>query len=162
LRNLIATVLASPFWSFLSVVVIAWITQGLIAWRERKHAIRQKQLEIYLSTLTSLSKFYTLALQKALDEKKFWDLQRQYIHVMGTLSIMGTADVMVEFETFSDHVFSQFATKEDVDEKQLTKLFSNVTYAMCCDVHGEKFKKKLVNGYLRRRLSCRLPTAIAA
>lgn len=122
--------------------MIAWITQRFIAWRERKHAIRQKQLEIYLSTLTPLSEFYTLALQKALDEKKFWELQRQYIHVMGTLSIMGTADVMVEFNTFSDYVFSQVVTKEEVDEKQLRRLFSNVTYAMCCDVHGEKFKKE--------------------
>ena len=56
---------------------------------------------------------------------------------------MGTADVMVEFNTFSDYVFSQFATKGEVDEKQLRKLFSNVTYAMCCDVHGEKFKKEV-------------------
>ena len=143
MRNLISIVLASPFWSFLSVVVIAWITQRFIAWRERKHAIWQKQLEIYLSTLSPLSEFYTLALQKALDEKKLWELQRQYIHVMGTLGIMGTADVMVEFNTFSDYVFSQFATKEEIDEKQLRKLFSNMTYGMCCDVHGEKFKKEV-------------------
>ena len=143
MRNLILSIFASPLWSFLSVVVIAWITQRFIAWRERKHAIRQKQLEIYLSTLTPLSEFYTLALQKSLDEKKFWELQRQYIHVMGTLSIMGIADVMVEFNTLSDYVFSHFASKEEVNETHLRKLFSNVTYAMCCDVHGEKFKKKV-------------------
>ncbi len=84
-----------------------------------------------------------MALQKALDEKKLWELQRQYIHVMGTLSIMGTADVMVEFNTFSDYVFSQCASKEEVNEKRLRKLFSNVTYAMCCEVHGEQFKKEV-------------------
>lgn len=91
--------------------------------------------------MSPLSELYTLALQKELDENKIWELQRQNINVLGTLSIMGTTDVMVEFNTFSEYVFSQLESKEEVDEKQLRKLFSNVTYAMCCDVHGEEFKK---------------------
>ena len=143
MTNFVSTVLASPFWSFVSVVVIAWVTQKLIAWRERKQSIHQKQLEIYLSTLTPLSEFYSLALQKSSDEKKLWEIYRQHIHIMGTLSIMGTAEVMEQFDSFSDYVFSQFGSKAEVDEKRMRQLFSNVTYAICCDVHGEKFKKEL-------------------
>lgn len=142
MEHFISIILASPFWTFLSVVVIAWMTHTVIASRERKQPIRQKQLEIYLSALAPLSEFYSLSLQKSLDEKKLWTMHCQHIRIMGTLSLVGTADVMQQLDRFSDYVFSQFELKAEVEEKRLRHLFANVTYAMCCDVHGEKFKQQ--------------------
>lgn len=56
------------FWNFLSVVIIALLTQRVIAWREGKKKIKDEQLNIYITTVKPLSDFYMLALEKPSDE----------------------------------------------------------------------------------------------
>lgn len=125
------------FWNFLSVVVIALVTQRLIAWREGKKKLKEEQLDIYLATVKPLSYFYEAALEKPLKTPAS-ELYRQHIEIMSTLSIMGTESVMEAFHNFSEYVFDITLNEKEVEETKLRSLLSEVTALMCCDIHGEK------------------------
>ena len=49
--ELISRVSQWPLWNFLSIVGVVWITQRLIAWRERRTKLADVQREAYLATI---------------------------------------------------------------------------------------------------------------
>src|SRR6266481_5940264 len=71
-----------PLWNFLSVVLIVWITQRVIAWRERRTKLADVQRELYLATIPHLAQFYKLALEQPSKGTDFLELQRQYLEIM--------------------------------------------------------------------------------
>jgi len=126
-------------WNFLSVVLIVWITQRVIAWRERRAKLADVQRELYLATIPHLAEFYKLALGQPSKGTDFLELQRQYFEIMSRFSILGSDAVMQNFTEYTRYVFEHLNSREPVDEATLRRLSSNVTYAMCCDIHSEQY-----------------------
>lgn len=134
--NFIKSIAEWPLWNFLSVVLVVWITQRVIAWRERRKKISDTQMELYLSTVAPLSKLY----KAAITDKSPVDVEEVYresLEIMARLAIYGTNEVMTAFCLFSEYVLAIVREGEALDEKLLRQLYSNVTFHMCCDVHGE-------------------------
>ena len=128
-----------PLWNFLSVVLIVWITQRVIAWRERRAKLADVQRELYLATIPHLAEFYKLALEQPSKGPDFLELQRQYFEIMSRFSILGSSAVMQNFTEYTAYVFEHLDSREPVDEARLRSLSSNVTYAMCCDIHSQRY-----------------------
>jgi len=128
-----------PLWNFLSIVVVVWITQRLIAWRERRTKVADVQREMYLATIPHLAEFYKLALEQPSEGTDFFELQRRYFEIMSRFSILGSSPVMENFTAFATYVFEHLGERKPVDEARLRKLSSDVTYAMCCDIHLEQY-----------------------
>jgi hypothetical protein len=128
-----------PLWNFLSIVAVVWITQRLIAWRERRTKLADVQREAYLATIPHLAEFYKLALEQPTEGTDFLELHRRYFEIMSRFSIIGSSSVMENFTAFATYVFEHLANGKRVDEKRLRQLSSNVTYAMCCDVHSDTY-----------------------
>ena len=128
-----------PLWNFLSIVAVVWITQRLIAWRERRTKLSDVQREAYLATIPHLAEFYKLALEQPREGTDFLELHRRYFEIMSRFSIVGSSPVMENFTAFATYVFEHLAKGERVDGKLLRQLSSNVTYAMCCDVHSDTY-----------------------
>jgi hypothetical protein len=128
-----------PLWNFLSVVLIVWITQRVIAWRERRTKLADVQRELYVATIPHLAEFYKLALEQPNEGTDLLELQRQYFEIMSRFSILGSSEVMQNFTEYTAYVFEHLHSRKRVDEAQLRRLSSNVTYAMCCDIHSERY-----------------------
>jgi hypothetical protein len=88
--SLISQMSQWPLWNFLSVVLVIWITQRVIAWRERRTKLSDVQRELYLSTIPHLAEFYKLALEQPVEGADFLELQRRYFEIMSRFSIMGS------------------------------------------------------------------------
>ena len=131
----------SPFWQFLSVVVIAWLTQRVIAWRERKATVYAKQADIYLSLIPRLAQLYEMALKSSGANGNLPAVNRTHLEIAGVLHVLGTDEVMDTYAAFASHARAVAERKQPTDEATLRQLFSDVTYAMCCRIHGEKYRK---------------------
>jgi len=83
--------------------------------------------------------FYKLALEQPSKGTDFLELQRQYFEIMSRFSILGSSEVMQNFTEYTTYVFQHLKSREPVDEARLRRLSSNVTYAMCCDIHSEPY-----------------------
>jgi hypothetical protein len=127
---------------FPSIVLVVWITQRFIASRERRAKLADVQREMYLATIPHLAEFYKLALEQSTERTDFFELQRRYFEIMSRFSILGSSPVMQNFTIFATYVFEHLGKGERVDG-QLRRLSSNVTYAMCCDIHSEKYNASL-------------------
>ena len=134
-----------PLWSFLSVVLVVLITQRFIATRERRNRIKGTQLELYLSTITPLCDLYQAALDPN-PERDSAKLHRDIFEMAARYSIMGSNAVMETFGKYSTFVITQIQQGTAADERILRKLASNVTCAMCCDIHNEPYREDLSGG----------------
>lgn len=126
-----------PLWNFLSVVLVVWITQRVIAWRERRKKISDTQMELYLTTIEPLSRLYKAAILGPSDVDVA-EIYRESLEIMARISIFGSSPVMTAFCMFSEYVLAIIRDAEPLDEKLLRRLYSEVTYNMCCDVHNER------------------------
>ena len=140
MAELVKWVAQWPIWGFLSLVVIAWITQRIIAWRERRKKIEDIRLETYLSLVRPISDFNKLALEAdaADGAGPTAELHRQGFEIMARLSMVGSCDVLDAFANYTHYVFNALKAKRRVAEAELRQLATNVTYAMCCEIHGER------------------------
>jgi len=86
-----------PLWNFLSVVLIVWITQRVIAWRERRTKLADVQRELYLATIPHLAQFYKLALEQPIKGTDFLELTapifRDYVTILYSRQRCGNAEL---------------------------------------------------------------------
>ena len=128
----------SSVWSFLSLVIIAWITQRIINHREKRHRIEQTKLGIYMSWMPFLAECYVQA-RRPKDEPSVPEnyLQRQ-MEILGSLQIMGPMEAMDAFVTFCDLAELGFANDKDFDGQKFHESFTAFNGSLCCEIHGEK------------------------
>jgi hypothetical protein len=88
-----------PLWNFLSVVLIVWITQRVIAWRERRKKIDDTRMELYLTTVSPLSNLYKAAITEK-SKVDSGEVYRESLEVMARISIYGTPPVMSVYYAF--------------------------------------------------------------
>lgn len=127
----------NTIWSFLSVIVVAWITQKLIFSREKNRQIRLKQLDYFINAVPLLSEFYSAALSNENSPEVLKNLQKEFIQLQATFSIIGNCDLMNKFDDFASYVMTRCVNSESCDEAEARSKLSAVTCAMCCIVHDE-------------------------
>lgn len=134
----------SSVWSFLSLVTIAWITQRIIQYWDRKKKIAEVKLNIYLSWLPFLAECYASAVypdEKPYDKQAF--LKRK-LEILGTLQIMGPGEAMLPFILFCELAEAGFRKDKDFDQEIFHKSFTDLNYCLCCEIHAEKHNKSSV------------------
>lgn len=129
-----------PMWNFFSVVLVVYITQLVIASRERRKKISETQLELYMNTIAPLCDLYETALNpKATIDKA--NLHRNIFEIAARYSIMGSDQVMETFCKYSEFVMQHVQKECPANERELRKLATDVTCAMCCDIHNETYSE---------------------
>jgi hypothetical protein len=128
-------------WSFLSVVVIAWITQSIITHREKRKKIEETKLAIYMSWMPFLAECYARAMYpdgQPHDPKEFL---KKKMEILGTLQIMGPEEAMDAFIEFSKMAELGFAKDASFDLKKFHHSFGTLNCCLCCEIHGERQEK---------------------
>jgi hypothetical protein len=121
------------------------IFKGLIDSRlSRVSKVRDEQLKFYLSTLTQILELYEIGLLPS-GETDLKKVKHIHTDLMLRYSIIGSVQVMQAFGCFSHFVREHVIRNEPANEEILTQLASEVTYAICCDIHGESHQKKNFN-----------------
>lgn len=142
MKGTMSAIANSPIWTLLSVVVIAWITQKFIAYRERAKRLTDKQQDIYLAFIPQLAEFYQLALAGQSNASKAAEFEQKWIEIQGVLQIMGSMHVISAFDDYVAHVRAALHNGTAANEITLRKSYTHLNYAMCCDIHGEKYEDK--------------------
>ncbi|HUU94999.1 MAG TPA: hypothetical protein VM487_04610 [Phycisphaerae bacterium] len=129
-------------WIFgcLSGALIAWISGWIGARFERRKRASETQLSLFQDTISDLLAIYRTGLSagSAVPDPLEWHCQR--MAVLGRLSVWGTVEIMDSYGEFVEYVQTCLAEHVPADEPRLRQLMSGVTYAMCCEVHGERHK----------------------
>lgn len=124
--------------SFLSVVVIAWITQRIITHWDKRKKIAETKLATYLSWIPSLADCYARAFfpdESPHDAKEFL---KKKVEILGILQIMGPSDAIdaaVEFFEMAERGLKKDAS---FDRNTLHHCYTELNCCLCCEIHGEK------------------------
>jgi hypothetical protein len=137
----------TSLWSFLSVVVIAWITQRIMAHWERRKSIDETRLKIFMGWMPYLAEWYSQATHNigSIDPQEF---VKKKIEILGTLQIMGPDSGIDAFIDFCDMAEKSFRKDPSFDGQKLHERFTRLNYILCCEIHGEKEKKRSADSRL--------------
>jgi|SRR5687768_610791 len=131
----------SSFGSFLSVVIIAWITQRIVSYHDEKKKIAETKLAIFMSWMPHLAEWYVEAIapSNTFSPKTFF---KKRLEILGVLQIMGPDEAMDSFEEFCS--LAERGIKQDpaFDGAKLHSSFTNLNYHFCCEIHREKIRPK--------------------
>ena len=133
------------FWNFICVIIIAWVTQKLIAWRETDKKLKEEQLHAYLTIVKPLS-FLSKAAAGKRDDIKEADLFDPYTEIITTLALVGTPEVINAFLSFSWHVSSVVKSEEEPNEEKTFQLLDDLSHEMRCDIYNTKIFSRKVSG----------------
>ncbi|HEY3856515.1 MAG TPA: hypothetical protein VGO67_19190 [Verrucomicrobiae bacterium] len=124
-------------WSFLSVVVLAWITQKIISFFEKRKRVAEFQLKTFLSWMPFLSECYVGALglpSQSLEPENYW---RRKIEFLGTMQIVGPVHGMEPVIKFFEMAELGFSKDSTFDRRAFHESFTALNYSFCCEIHGE-------------------------
>ncbi len=127
----------SSIWSFLSLVLIAWITQRIINHREKKQRIEETKLGVYMSWMPFIAECYVRALEPDESFTKPKDYHTKKIEILGTLQIMGPIEAMDTFVKFCEMAERGFGNTP-LDRDRFHRSFTAFNGALCCEIHGER------------------------
>jgi hypothetical protein len=125
-------------WAFLSVVIIAWITQRIVVYWEKRKKVEETKLSLYMSWMPFLAECYARAFEPT--EKPPHDRNeflKKKMEILGMLQIMGPADAIGAFCDFCDLAEKAFRKDSSFDGKKFHESFTRLNYLFCCEIHGE-------------------------
>jgi hypothetical protein len=128
--------------SFMSVVVIAWITQRIITYWEKRKKIEETKLSIYMMWLPFLAKCYAGATypdDSEFDAKEFLKMKME---ILGTLQIMGPDAAINAASEYLELAELAFKKDETFNKKIFHRCFTQLNYCLCCEIHGEAYRGK--------------------
>jgi hypothetical protein len=128
--------LFSPVWGFLSVVVIAWITQRIIAYREHQKRIEETKLAIFMSWMPCIAEWYVEGGSPTsnFDKNSF---EKKKVEILGILQIMGPIPAILAFEAFTAMAELGFSKDVNFNKNTFWELFTALNHSLCCEIHGE-------------------------
>lgn len=95
-------------WSFLSVVVIAWLRQRIISYWEKRKKIEETKLSTYMSWQPFLAECYARAAYPDAAPYDSHEFVKKKMEILGTLQIMGPStaiDAMFKFSEMAERGF---------------------------------------------------------
>jgi hypothetical protein len=123
--------------SFLSVVVIAWITQRIISYWERRKKIEETKLSIYMEWLPFFAEVYASAAYPEKSTVEPREFLKKKMEILGTLQLMGPDGAMPAFLDFCDDAERAFEKDSDFNLAAFHEKFTELNYQLCCEIHGE-------------------------
>jgi hypothetical protein len=124
-------------WAFLSVIVIAWITQRIVKYWERKRKVEETKLSLYMSWMPFFAECYARAFEpteKPFDKHEF---VKKKMEIAGVLQIMGPAGAMDALFVFCDLAEKGIRKDTSFDGLKFHQSFGTLNYCLCCEIHGE-------------------------
>jgi hypothetical protein len=128
----------SSIWSFLSLVIIAWVTQRIITHREKIKKIEETKLAMYLSWMPFFAECYVHAYQPRDFPLNESDYRKKKMETLGTLQIMGPIESMDAFVRFCEMAERGFAGDNSFDAELMHRAFTALNGSLCCEIHGER------------------------
>ena len=124
-------------WGFLSVFVIAWITQRIILYWDKRKKVEDAKLSLYMSWMPFFAECYARAFEptdKPFDKHEF---VKKKMEILGMLQIMGPGDALEAFCKFCDLAESGIRKDSEFDGRTFHETFTRLNYTLCCEIHGE-------------------------
>ncbi|HEY6168917.1 MAG TPA: hypothetical protein VI454_12820 [Verrucomicrobiae bacterium] len=128
-------------WSFLSVVIIAWITQRIGTYWDKRKKVEEKKLATYISWMPFLAECYSRAFHPDGQPHDAKEFLRKKIEILGTLQIMGPLEAMDAFSDFCDLAEKSFSKDPSFDAEKFHRSFTRLNHSFCCEIHGERNKE---------------------
>lgn len=133
----------SPIWAFVSVVIVAWITQRIVSYRERISKIEESKRALYISWIPFFSEMLASAYfptEPTLEPK---ERLKKRMEILATLQVMGPEDAMEPCNEFFEEASKSLENDASFDAKRMFRLFTEIHYQLCCEIHGERGPSKL-------------------
>ena len=131
-------------WSFLSVVIIAWTTQRIVSYFERRKKIADTKLAIYVSWIPFFADVYAGARfpsQARFEPREFF---KKKVEILGLLQLMGPEGALDAFSEFTSMAEKAFKKDPTFDTDVLHHQFTELNYLLCCEIHGEIVRKRVM------------------
>ncbi len=105
---------------------------------ERRKRASESQVALFNDIVPDLLGMYRMALSEEPTGTDGLDWHCKRMAVIARLSIWGTDRIMESYDQFAEYVGACVQGAVEVDEAKLRSLLSQVTYEICCVVHGER------------------------
>jgi hypothetical protein len=128
----------STVWGFLSVAIIAWITQMITAIWERRKKIEETKLAIYMSWVPFFAEVYSTARFPDTPAIEPRDFLKKKIEILSILQLMGPDDGIDAFTAFCDDAEKAYRRDSSFDAGAFHRRLTALNYALCCEIHNEK------------------------
>ena len=125
-----------PVWALVAALIGIATTQLMIAGREKRRQIRDRQMNLYLDSVADLGQLFKCAV--APQDCDVAEFERLRFETLARLSIIGTKKVIVTYSRFDAYVAERVNTDNPTNLYTLDRLWRDVTYAMWCDVRGKR------------------------
>lgn len=127
-------------WAFLSVVIIAWITQRITSYFERRNKIDETKLAIYMSWLPFFADVYASTRfpdSPSIEPREFL---KKKMEILGIMQLMGPDGAMDTFVEFCDDAEKALKKDPSFDPKAFHYKFGELNMQLCCEIHNERSK----------------------
>lgn len=124
-------------WAFLSVFVIAWITQRIILYWEKRKKVEETKLALYMSWMPFFADCYARAFEPTVYPFDRHEFVKKKMEILGMLQIMGPEAAMVAFCEFCDLAEKGIRKEAAFDGARLREAFGALNFCLCCEIHGE-------------------------
>ena len=125
----------TSIWSFLSLVVIAWITHIIANHWERRRKLQETKMNIYLSWMPFFAECYARAAypdSSPYDQREFL---KKKMEILGSLQIVGPVEAMQAFAEFCNLAELGFTKDAAFDGKKFHYSFTELNGALCSEIH---------------------------
>src|SRR6266480_729476 len=131
----------NSIWTFLSRFALAWITQSISTYWERRKKVEETKLAVYMSWMPFFAECYAHVFEakdKPFDRYEFF---KKKTEILGILQIMGPSGAMDAFCDFCDLAERGIRKDASFDGKTFHESFGRLNYCLCCEIHGDTPKK---------------------
>jgi hypothetical protein len=135
-----ASNLLQSTWGFLSIFIVAWISQRIISYWERRKRVEETKLAIYMTWMPYFAECYALTISPSDKPLDRHELIKKRMEILGMLQIMGPDGAMEAFADFCDQFDKGILKDSTFDSKSFHESFTKLNYCLCCEIHGEKQK----------------------
>jgi hypothetical protein len=123
--------------SFLSGVIVVWITQQIISSRERRRKIEDTKLSIYMAWIPFFADVYASAAYPDKSPIDPRDFLKKKMEILGILQLMGPDGAMDAFLAFCDDAEKSFQRDPAFDAGIFHRRFTELNFQLCCEIHSE-------------------------
>ncbi|HEY1661691.1 MAG TPA: hypothetical protein VGI03_04670 [Verrucomicrobiae bacterium] len=128
-------------WAFLSVFVIAWITQRIISYWEKRKEVEKTKLSLYMSWMPFFAECYARAFEPTEEPFDKYEFVKKKMEILGILQIMGPDGAMEAFHNFCDLTEKGIRRDASFDGRKFHETFGELNCCLCCEIHGETPEK---------------------
>jgi hypothetical protein len=125
----------------LSGLGIAWVTQIIINYWDKRKKVEETKLSLYISWMPFLADCYARVFEPSPAAPNKNEFLKKKMEILGILQIMGPQSAKSAFCNFTDLAEKKFNNDPAFDGRKFHESFGQLNYVFCCEIHGEKPKQ---------------------